>query len=328
MRDVLIPDYGIVMKRILVSLFAFAFIASTGITYAEDAEIKQNLEETVDQYITVGDLPGDAQCINLSDSGFFSFLGVPKFDWEDILGRSPRVETHEKFLSIESDERFGYVIQHRFEPSDEGSARVRMGVDLEGHKTYRVVQNIFLKEGWDWGGDEYEGGKLGFGFGSGTYPTGGEVDPRGFTARIMWRGNYDGSGRLVVYSYAADRDGIDGVYGEDLWLGEKPFPIGQWVELVLEVTANSSIEQPDGSIRVWIDGELRLEKNDIGWQLAGEEPIIDQLFYSGFYGGKGRGWAPEETTRMLVADVCWAPVVDGYSGIDPDKGITKLDPER
>ena len=63
----------------------------------------------------------------------------------------------------------------------------------------------------------------------------------------------------------------------------------------------------------------------MGWQLAGDKPSIDSLFYMGFYGGHGTQWSPQFTTSMKVGSVCWAPVVDGYSGIDPDSGRIVVD---
>jgi len=133
----------------------------------------------------------------------------------------------------------------------------------------------------------------------------------------MWRGNGDGTGRIVIYSYAADRSDE---YGEDIRYGDVNVPIGEWFTVVMEVTANSSPQVSDGTVRGWIDGELVLNRQNIGWQLSGDTPVVDYLYYSGFYGGESGDWSPSSTTYMKTRDVCWAAVVDEYSGIDPDNG--------
>jgi len=63
-----------------------------------------------------------------------------------------------------------------------------------------------------------------------------------------------------------------------------------------------------------------VHRTDMAWQTAGDTPTIDSFLYSTFYGGSGPEWSPDKTTHLRLADVCWAPVVDGYSGIDPDNG--------
>lgn len=81
-----------------------------------------------------------------------------------------------------------------------------------------------FEDGWSWGG-KHQGGKLGFGLGGGSTPAGGEVKPDGFTCRLMWRGNHDGTGRLCVYSYAADRGKT---YRRDLNFDPGTVTIGKW----------------------------------------------------------------------------------------------------
>lgn len=275
-----------------------------------------------ENYITIGNQPGDATCLALGDNSV-PFGSAALSDWGNWLGGDPRYFIGNEFLATENDAQFGKVLRHKFVPNFKGTEWVAMGANIAGSRTYRVVQSIFFEQGWDWGGEIYQGGKLGFGLGSGTYPTGGTDDPKGFTARLGWRGNRDGTAKLIVYSYAADRSTE---YGEDLFIGDDSAPIGQWIEIVYEITVNSSIHVSDGSLRAWIDGELKLEKYNMGWQLDGSQPSIDSLFYMGMYGGHGWAWSPDGTTHMKLGDICWAPVVNGYSGIDPDAGITKVDP--
>jgi len=144
----------------------------------------------------------------------------------------------------------------------------------------------------------------------------------------MWRGKhlgggvFDGTARLVIYSYQADRpDNI----GLDHQMGEFHVPIGEWFDVVYEIESNSSIRESDGSMRAWVNGELLLDKGGVQWQAEGGVPSIDTLYYSSFYGGSNSGWAPDDPTYARVKDVCWSAVVDGYSGIDPDNGRINVD---
>lgn len=264
--------------------------------------------------IIVGNGSGDAVCLHLGNEEK-GFGGVTDSDWGRWLSQF-RFSIGEEFLAVERRDDGSNALRHRFIPSPVGTDRAVVGSRLSEHRTYRLTQSFYFEPGWDWGG-RFEGGKLGFGFGGGTAPMGGTIDPNGFSSRLMWRGNGDGTGRMVIYSYSADRPGK---YGEDIRYGDLDVPIGEWFTVVMEVTANSSTAVSDGSMRGWIDGQLVLERDNVGWQLAGDTPMVDALFYSTFYGGNSTEWSPSTTTYVKTRDVCWAPVVDGYSGIDPDQG--------
>lgn len=268
----------------------------------------------LDRSIVLGSGPGDAVCLHLEEDEA-GFGGVSDSDWNRWVSEF-HFAIGEEFLSVVPEDEGSNVLRQRFIPSAIGSDRAVVGARLPAHRTYRVTQSFFLEPGWDWGG-RFEGGKLGFGFAGGTKPTGGTVDPNGFSARLHWRGNGDGTGRIVLYSYAADRPDR---FGEDHRFGDVTIPIGEWFTVVMEVTANSSPQVSDGTFRGWIDGELVIDEGNFGWQLAGGNPVVDYMYYSGFYGGNSSEWSPSSTTHMKVRDVCWAAVVDGYSGIDPDNG--------
>lgn len=291
--------------------------------------VEEVVDEVVDNRNTVivGSNPGDAQCLNFGDKAI-GFGSLKDDDWRNWMPGF-RFAIGEEFLSVEVDEDGNSNLRHKYVPWERGTERVVMGADLPKYTTYRITEKVFFEPGWEWGGDTYEGGKLAFGFGGGATPSGGIIDPAGFTARIMWRGNYlgggeyDGTGRFVVYSYAADRPER---VGEDIFFDNYIVPIGEWIQITYEVKANSSINKSDGHVRTWVNGELMLDNKNMGWQLAGDKPGIDTFYYSSFYGGSNPGWAPSKPTYAKVKDVCWAPVVDGYSGINPDDGMLYVDP--
>jgi len=267
-----------------------------------------------DQNIILGSGAGHAVCLYLGDETH-DFGSVTDSDWDGWV-REFHFSVGEEFLAVDQQDKGSMALRQRFIPSSIGTDRAVAGARLPPHRTYRLTQSFYFEPGFEWGG-KYEGGKLGFGFAGGTRPTGGTVDHNGFSSRLMRTGNGDVTGRIVIYSYAADRSDE---YGEDIRYGDVNVPIGEWFTVVMEVTANSSPQVSDGTVRGWIDGELVLNRQNIGWQLSGDTPVVDYLYYSGFYGGESGDWSPSSTTYMKTRDVCWAAVVDEYSGIDPDNG--------
>ena len=286
---------------------------STSESSSDEADIVAD-KSNGDQSIILGSGAGDAVCLYLGDENE-KFGDVADSDWDGWV-RDFHFSIGEEFLAVEPQDDGSTALRQRFIPSPIGTDRAVVGARLPAHRSYRLTQAFYFEPGFEWGG-KYEGGKLGFGFAGGTRPTGGTVDPNGFSSRLMWRGNGDGTGRIVLYSYAADRPAE---HGEDIRFGDAIVPIGEWFTIVMEVTANSSPQVSDGTIRGWIDGELVLDRQNVGWQLSGGTPAVDYLYYSGFYGGESSDWSPSSTTHMMTRDVCWAAVVGEYSGIDPDNG--------
>ncbi len=270
--------------------------------------------------IKVGQSPGDAQCLNLPSSNkSFGSIGVS--DWRNWVGNNDLAYAAEnENLAVDASTDNRKSLRQKLAPASKGSTRSVARAGLTPGKTYRLTQSVYFEPGFDWGGKN-EGGKLGFGLGGGSAPTGGLVRTDGFTLRFMWRGNKDGTAHIALYSYAADRGQK---YGADYPLEGFDAPIGKWFELSMELTVNSATGVADGSVRAWADGVLRVERNNIAWQTSGGQPSVQDLFYTTFYGGNDTSWSPDHTTHVRFSDVCWAPVVDGYSGIDLDSGSTWL----
>ena len=272
--------------------------------------------------IIVGSNPGDAQCLNLPNNDL-PFGGVDTSDWRNWVGSNTLAYAADsENLAVDSTSETRKALRQKLAPASKGSTRSVARAGLAPSKTYRLTQSVYFEPEFDWGG-EHEGGKLGFGLGGGSAPTGGLVRTDGFTLRFMWRGNQDGTAHIALYSYAADRS-QSLPYGDDYPLVGFDAPVGRWFELAMEVTVNSSTGEADGSVRAWADGQLRVERNNIAWQTSGSQPMVQDLFYTTFYGGNDSSWSPDSTTHVRFSDVCWAPVVDGYSGIDLDSGGTWL----
>jgi len=132
--------------------------------------------------------------------------------------------------------------------------------------------------------DFVKGGKLP-GLFAGEAPSGGDrVTGRdGWSIRLMWR--EDGQGELYEYIYNKK-----GKYGASVGRGLFTFPRGEWVDVDLEVKENDP-GQRNGRARLWIDGRLVIEQNDIVYWTGGEEDGAAGLFFSTFFGGSDEDWA-------------------------------------
>ena len=139
-----------------------------------------------------GDEP---QCVKLPPEELATGQ-VGKATWQAWIP-GVRFSQGERWLSVVKPGAGRTALRQAFEPSEEGSPRVLVGATLPAARTYRVVQSVYFEPEFEWGGAENQGGKFGFGLGGGTSPSGGTMDPAGFTARWMWRGNRDGTARLV-----------------------------------------------------------------------------------------------------------------------------------
>jgi len=242
-----------------------------------------------------------AQCIALPDYRPFGDIGTDDWDkWTDL--DEIIFSAQNSFLAVEMIADGNRTLRHKFQPSYEGSPRVGMRGKLPESRGYRLRQRVFFEHGFDWGGTE-EHGKFGFSLSGGSVPTGGSQDTDGFSARLVWRGAGDGTAKLALYNYFADKNNN---FGIDFPTGYK-IPIGEWVDIVTEISMNTNHWSSDGSARVFINGSLSMEQQGIRWWSSGKEPAIDSLSYSGFYGGFDSRWAPGHETYMRIANVCWEP---------------------
>lgn len=267
------------------------------------------------------ELPSSIQCMEFPETNI-GFGSVDNDDWRAwVAPTKHRYSGSNQHLSISQSDDGVPTLRQQLVPSSKGSQTVAAGAYLTSANTYRLTQSIFLEPGFDWGGKN-EGGKLGFGFGGGSAPSGGLLQTDGFTVRFMWRGNKDGTAHMVIYSYAADRN-QSLPYGDDHPLESFVVPVGEWFDLGMEITVNSAIEKSDGSLRAWANGELALQLDNIQWQSSGDKPAVQGLTYSTFYGGADSSWSPDHTTHIRFANVCWSPVLDDFEPLIPEISSAK-----
>lgn len=247
----------------------------------------------------------ESQCMNIPDDSLdFGSVNRDKIsEWAGL--EQWKFMTNTDYLAVNRDDAGPAYIRQKFEPTSQGSVRVvGMGV-LAPSRVYTLQQSFYLEPGFEWGGQD-EGGKLGFGLGGGSTPSGGMLDQDGFTARLMWRGNKDGTAHLAVYAYSSDRT-QNLPYGDDYPLQDFQIPVGEWFTVTMEITANSNTGKSDGRVRVWADGELKVQRENIHWQARGGDPVVDHLIYSTFHGGNSWHWSPSQSVYARFGDVCWQP---------------------
>lgn len=134
--------------------------------------------------------------------------------------------------------------------------------------------------------DFVKGGKLpGLCGGPKTITGGDAVNGRdGFSARVMWR--RDGRGQAYVYHMHQPSK-----YGDEFDFPEAfRFVPGKPVAIRMQVVMNHA-GQRDGSLRVWADDQLMVEKKDLQWRESASYGV-DSLLFNTFHGGSDASWAP------------------------------------
>lgn len=124
--------------------------------------------------------------------------------------------------------------------------------------------------------------------GGGTIPNGED----GYSARYMWTGNFAAS----VYAYLP----TSVTYGTPVGSRQIPLRRGEWVHLVQEVKLNS-IGAADGYIKVWSDGQLVVDQQDMTFRTS-DQLKTDRIYFDVFYGGNDDSWAAPKDTTIEFAE--------------------------
>ena len=167
---------------------------------------------------------------------------------------------------------------------------------LAPHQSYLLSYRVLFEKDFDF----RRGGKLP-GLGGGKANTGGDKpNGDGWSARYMWGKD----GQLGLYLYHLDQKAD---YGERIELHAKVVP-GKWFKLLQAVQVNAP-GKANGRIRVWIDGQLALDRK--GLRLRGkvkpEVALVDQFMFSTFHGGSTRKWAPTRDSHARFDDFAISP---------------------
>lgn len=172
--------------------------------------------------------------------------------------------------------------------------------DLPSSRAYWLSQWVRFDSNVSWGGTK-QSGKVGFGLVGGAGCSGGQTcdGTNGFSSRAIW----NAGGRAGLYPYHTDKPGT---YGEELPLrtpsgANLVFPKGQWVNLVIRVTANTvtnGVAASNGEVKVWYNGQSALHRT--GLRYVTNTDRVDTAVLSTF--PRGRRTCLRAGARLLPLD--------------------------
>ena len=249
------------MRLITALLLPLAWLASAwcGLVYADDAVQVSFDQDPLQPYTT-----------ELIRQDWANLM------WDGMRGRA----------SIEADTasaanhfmRIKYPA-NQFGPTKSGSQAL---VRLPASEGYYLSYRVRFQKGFDF----RHGGKLpGLASGDGKYSNGVKpVNGDGWTSRLMWLED----GKLIPYIYYVGMP-KENHWGESWDLGiqlqpEKWYTITQYIRL-------NTPGQSNGSYKVWVNGQLVTQRQDMLWRY-GNKGMIDSFIFSSFHGGNTADWAP------------------------------------
>lgn len=158
--------------------------------------------------------------------------------------------------------------------------------------------------------------------GNGTMPSGcvsrsSDNSKNGFSCRLMWRTNraHTAAPKLVVYLYHPNRPKD---CGEDVFI-IKDIKKGQWYTIRQYVELNTP-GKDDGVLKMYVDGKLLVDRNDIQYRLAGKENVkINALIMNTYRGGSATDpvwWSPNTDYAYFDDFKVWSNCNGGASRFD------------
>ena len=202
-------------------------------------------------------------------------------DW----GAAAIFEFHEERLDIDAGNLLVTYPRDKISPRESGTQfKVRLDDFSEAYCDYRFR----FESGFAF----TKGGKLP-GLAGGTATTG-CVRPigDGWSARCMWREE----GRLIAYPYHL---GQAGDCGDVVELGCSA-QVGEWIRMTQFVRVNGA-DASDGILRVWVNGDLKLDRRDFEFR-TGDAAPVNRFLFSTFFGGSTLEWAPSIDCRAKFDD--------------------------
>ena len=152
---------------------------------------------------------------------------------------------------------------------------------------------------WEPGWIEGRGGKLP-GLAGGKATSGGaDVDPEGWSSRIMWGDQRDG---MREYRYDNDRQSKYGAsYPWADWA--RYLEVDKWHRIVQFIRINTP-DKNDGVVRFWLNGQTVLRLGDVKWRgkVSDNKARVDRVRMSIFRGGGTPDWAVPRDTYASFSD--------------------------
>ncbi len=182
-----------------------------------------------------------------------------------------------------------------------GAHGCKFAAELAPSDTYTVEYAVHFPDEWEFGRNNtgpHGGGKLP-GLSGGSHPSGGLGKPDGMSARPMWRRDNRFSPEprsyLELYLYWPTQSEK---YGDRFFVQE--VAAGRTYTIKLQVELGTP--ETDGTVRIWIDGALRLEKH-FRFLQPGQDWKLTQYMHNVFYGGNDPTWAPARDQHLLLGPV-------------------------
>lgn len=123
----------------------------------------------------------------------------------------------------------------------------------------------------------------------------------------MWQAK----GGLISYIYHQDQPGK---YG-DSKKAKFNFKKGSFHAISLQVTINTSGDEADGRVAVYVDGKKLIEHSKL--KLRGtkrKEALIEKFLFSTFFGGSSPDWAPRDDSGDYSVEKAWFDNFAIYKG--------------
>lgn len=179
--------------------------------------------------------------------------------------------------------------------------------------------------------DTFETGLHGkqFGLSGGKSYTGGlgeacRQNGDGWSVRLQFDAHADEiSNQLYVYHCE-----MKSAYGESLGTHRTPFYYkrGEWHQIRLRVTMQSSPAERDGRIEVWCDGTKRIEVSNVEFVRKEAGRRIDLVRLESFPGGAGI--VPTRDSFLQVDDLSWSSAAAGKTNLASANNYLPTSPAR
>lgn len=181
----------------------------------------------------------------------------------------------------------GNYLKVRYPAHEQGGATVYTSLNGQYTSLYCSFYVMFPPDFDPQTGSVRKDGKLGYGLGGGSVPTGGKgndaKDGKGFSVRpyFIWEKNEE-KVRPKVYIYWMEQKGDFGAGWSFDDLSFR-FNRGVWYKWTTQVILNIP-GKSDGSVKIWIDGNITLNKSGLTFR-NDDKWGIDHAFLSTFFGG-------------------------------------------
>jgi hypothetical protein len=221
-------------------------------------------------------------------------------DWPTLLWFDQPSDVYIREIPAGSGQKW---LEPRFKAGTYGGGAhgCKFAAELAPSTNYTVEYAVYFPADWEFSQNNappHGGGKLP-GLSGGSHPSGGLGKPDGMSARPMWRRDKRFSSEvqnyLELYLYWPKQSEK---YGDRFFVQK----VEAGHKYLIKLQVDLGTPDTDGTIRMWIDGALRLEKKFRLLQ-PGQDWKLTQYMHNVFYGGNDATWAPAHDQHLLLGPV-------------------------